>query len=190
MRDIAGRAGVSTGNAYYYFGSKEELVQEYYALAHAEHLAASAAALASEADLGVPGCKATVRALIDVSAPYHASRPRSTSTRRSRAARSARSARSPARPATRRSRLYREVVDGSSARMSREVRERLPELLWLYSMGVVLYWVHDTSDGCARTYLLIDRTVPLADRLIRMSRLPVLRSTMTDLVSLVDDLRR
>ena len=27
MRDIAARAGVSTGNAYYYFGSKEELVQ-------------------------------------------------------------------------------------------------------------------------------------------------------------------
>ena len=71
MRDIAARAGVSTGNAYYYFGSKEELVQEYYVLAHAEHLAASAAALAGEADLGAR-LRATVRALIDVSAPYHA----------------------------------------------------------------------------------------------------------------------
>jgi len=54
----------------------------------------------------------------------------------------------------------------------------------------VLYWVHDTSPGCSRTYLLIDRTVPLVDRLIRMSRLPVLRSTLADIVSLVDDLRR
>ena len=61
---------------------------------------------------------------------------------------------------------------------------------WLYSLGVVLYWVHDTSPGCSRTYLLIDRTVPLVDRLIRMSRLPVLRSTLADIVSLVDDLRR
>jgi hypothetical protein len=36
---------------------------------------------------------------------------------------------------------------------------------------------------------LIDRTAPLADRLIRMSRLPVLRSARTGIVSLVDSLR-
>jgi hypothetical protein len=24
------------------------------------------------------------------------------------------------------------------------------ELLWLYSTGIVLYWVHDTSPGCER----------------------------------------
>ena len=29
MRAIAQRAGVSTGNAYYYFSSKEELIQEF-----------------------------------------------------------------------------------------------------------------------------------------------------------------
>ena len=75
-------------------------------------------------------------------------------------------------------------------RIDSSLRARLPELLWLYSLGVVLDWVHDTSPGCSRTYLLIDRTVPLVDRLIRMSRLPVLRSTLADIVSLVDDLRR
>jgi hypothetical protein len=31
MRAIAKEAGVATGNAYYYFDSKEELIQEYYA---------------------------------------------------------------------------------------------------------------------------------------------------------------
>jgi len=46
-----------------------------------------------------------------------------------------------------------------------------------------------TPTGRSRTCLLIDRTVPLVDRLIRMSRLPVLRSTLADIVSLVDDLR-
>ena len=75
-------------------------------------------------------------------------------------------------------------------RIDSSLRARLPELLWLYSLGAVLYWVHDTSPGCSRTYLLIDRTVPLVDRLIRMSRLPVLRSTLADIGSLVDDLRR
>jgi AcrR family transcriptional regulator len=40
MRAIAKEAGVATGNAYYYFGSKEELIHEYYARNHAEHAAA------------------------------------------------------------------------------------------------------------------------------------------------------
>jgi AcrR family transcriptional regulator len=188
MRDIAARAGVSTGNAYYYFGSKEELVQEFYELSHAEHLAASAAVLAAETDLGAR-LRGTVRALIEVSAPYHAfaatfykyaaepSSPLSPFSKES----------SPARDAS--IALYREVVDGSSARMSREVRERLPELLWLYSMGVVLYWVHDTSPGCGRTLHLIDVTAPVTARVVAATRLPVLRSLVTDLAGLIDDLR-
>ena len=85
--------------------------------------------------------------------------------------------------------LYTEVVDGSSVKLDHDLRARLPELLWLYSLGVIMFWVHDTSPGCAKTYDLIDRTVPLADRLVAMSRLPVLRSTMADVISIVDDLR-
>ena len=38
MRAVAERAGVSLGNAYYYFESKEVLLQEYYARGHVEHL--------------------------------------------------------------------------------------------------------------------------------------------------------
>ncbi len=45
------------------------------------------------------------------------------------------------------------------------LRERLPELLWLCSLGITLFWVHDSSDGCARTYQLIGATVPLIDQL-------------------------
>ena len=188
MRDIAALAGVSTGNAYYYFGSKEELVQEFYELAHGEHVAASATVLAAETDLGAR-LRGTVRALIEVSAPYHAfaatfykyaaepSSPLSPFSKES----------SPARDAS--IALYREVVDGSSARMSKQVRERLPELLWLYSMGVVLYWVHDTSPRCARTLHLIDVTAPVAARLVSATRMPVLRTLVTDLAGLIDDLR-
>ena len=43
MRAIASAAGVSIGNAYYYFGSKEELIREFYARNQAEHAAAMAA---------------------------------------------------------------------------------------------------------------------------------------------------
>src|SRR5919109_3809949 len=42
MRAIAERAGVALGNAYYYFASKEHLIQAFYARTHEEHVAACA----------------------------------------------------------------------------------------------------------------------------------------------------
>lgn len=188
MRAIARAAGVSTGSAYYYFSSKEELIQEFYARSHAEHVAACRAVLDSETEFA-PRVRGTLRALVDVMGPYHAfaakffkhaaepSNPLSPFSRES----------SPARDAA--ISLYREVVDGSATRIDRELRAQLPELLWLYSLGVVLFWVHDTSPGCRKTYRLIDRTVPLADRLVSLSRLRVLRSVLTDVISIIEEMR-
>src|SRR5207244_2446742 len=51
MRAIAERAGVALGNAYYYFRSKEHLIQAFYARAHEEHVAAARPILAREKDL-------------------------------------------------------------------------------------------------------------------------------------------
>lgn len=53
MRAIAQEAGVATGNAYYYYGSKEELIQEYCARNQADHAAAYRRVLAEETRLGV-----------------------------------------------------------------------------------------------------------------------------------------
>jgi hypothetical protein len=53
-------------------------------------------------------------------------------------------------------------------------------------MEIVLYWVHDTSPGCERTYRLIDSTAPLAERLIRLARLPRLRSLTRRLLRVAD----
>ena len=187
MRAIAARAGVSTGNAYYYFGSKEELIQEFYAHNQAEHLAACRDVLAAETHLAAR-LSGTVRAQVDVMAPYHsfaatlykyAAEPASPLSPFSPQS-------SPARLAS--IALFREVVDGSRARMGPEVRERLPELLWLYSLGITLYWVHDTSAACSRTYQLIDATVRVIAKLVSASRLPVLRSALTDLIGVIDQL--
>lgn len=188
MRAIAERAGVSTGNAYYYFGSKEELIQEFYLRNHARHLAACRDVLAADTDL-TSRLRGTLRALIDVSAPYHAfaatfykhaaepSSPLSPFSAQSSPVRDAAIA------------IYREVADGSSARIGPGLRARLPELLWLYSMGIILYWVHDTSPGCARTYRLIDMTAPVAGRLVAAARIPVLRATVRDITAILDELR-
>jgi AcrR family transcriptional regulator len=188
MRAVAAAAGVSTGNAYYYFGSKEELIREFYARSQADHAAAARAVLAAETDFAAR-LRGTLRALIDVLGPYHEfaakffkhaaepSNPLSPFSPQSSPVRDAATA------------LYGEVVAGSTLRVNRDLRAQLPELLWLYSLGVILYWVHDSSPGCTKTYALIDQTVPLADRLLSLSRHRVLNSALTDVISIIDDLR-
>jgi len=49
--------------------------------------------------------------------------------------------------------------------------------------------VYDHSEGSAATRLLAKRTVPLVQRAIELSRLPVLRTTIHDLVGLVGELK-
>jgi hypothetical protein len=65
----------------------------------------------------------------------------------------------------------------------------MPELLWLLHMGVVLFWVHDRSPGQRRTRALVDRSVPIVDKLARMTRLPVVRGVVNDLTGLLQSLR-
>ena len=58
MRAIAQEAGVAVGNAYYYFGSKDHLIQEFYAQSQVEHRAAAQPVLDREerSVRGSPGC--------------------------------------------------------------------------------------------------------------------------------------
>lgn len=176
----------ATGNAFYYYGSKEEMLQEFYARNHAEHVAACRPVLNAETRLAAR-IRGVLRAFIDVQAPHHAF-----------SAKLYKHVAEPASPLSpfgtvstpRRTAaiaLYAEVISGANIRVPAALRKRLPELLWLYSLGIVLYWVHDSSPGCEKTYRLIDSTAPIAERLIRLARLPVLRSMACQLLSLLDD---
>jgi AcrR family transcriptional regulator len=188
MRAIAKEAGVSVGNAYYYFGSKEQLIQAYYDELQDEHNAACRAVLDRERDFA-PRLYGVLKARIDTMVPYHefagkffkfAAEP--TSPLNPFSAESG-----PARAAA--VAIYREVVDGSTLKLDPEFQAELPELLWVYSMGIVLYWVHDSSPGCRKTYLLAERTVPLVNRMVKMSRLPGFKSVTKDLVQVIRDVR-
>jgi AcrR family transcriptional regulator len=188
MRAIAETAGVSVGNAYYYFGSKEELVQGFYDQLAGDHVAAAAAPLAASTDLA-ERLRGTLLAWLAVAEPYHAlagrffaaaaqpGNPLSPFSAESHAPREAEVA------------LYREVIEGSSVRVAEEVRADLPELLWLYHLGIVLFWVYDTSADLRRTRALIDRTVPMVERLCRLSRLRLLRPLARQVPQLLAELR-
>ena len=189
MRGIAAAAGVSVGNAYYYFPSKQHLVQAYYDHSQELHVAAAAPALAEETTF-----QARLRAvLVTRLDPMQEEKTFATGLFRYAA-----DPTSPLSPFSEESRparessigLFADVVAGSrDLKVPTELRDALPELLWLYQMGVVLYWVHDPSPGSARTYDLAERTVPLVVRLVNLARYRLLRGVLTDLLALLHDLR-
>jgi AcrR family transcriptional regulator len=189
MRAIAKEAGVAVGNAYYYFDSKDHLIQGFYERVQAALREAAAPVLADELDFA-SRLRGVMHAGIDVNAPYHsfaatffktAAEPSSPLSPFSRES-------SPAREAA--VEIFREVIDGSSAKLDPELRKELPELLWLGWMGVVLFWVHDRSPDQRRTRRLIDGAVPLIDRLVGVSRLRVLRPALRQTLTLIDTVRR
>src|SRR5690242_1940260 len=116
MRAIAKEAGVAVGNAYYYFDSKEHLIQGFYDRVQAAHRTAAHQVMAGEKDFAAR-LRGVLHAGIDVNAPYHAfaatffksaaepSSPLSPFSRESSPAREAAIA------------IFREVVDGSDAKL-------------------------------------------------------------------------
>ncbi|MEV4317844.1 TetR family transcriptional regulator [Actinocrispum sp. NPDC049592] len=185
MRAVAKQAGVSTGNAYYYFESKDHLIQGFYDRIQAAHRDACTEILASERDFA-PRLRGVLLAWLDVAEPYHefagqffknAADPASPLSPFSDSSQPARAASIG---------LFEEVLAG--VRLDPGLRAELPRLLWLYLMGIVLFWVHDRSAGRSRSRMLVNRTVPLVDRLIHMSRLPGLRPITREIVSLAGDL--
>ena len=74
-------------------------------------------------------------------------------------------------------------------RIPSDLREELPFLLWLYHMGIILFWIHDSSRKQVRTYRLIDKTVDLLDRLISLASNPLMRPVRKRALGLVQELR-
>ena len=74
------------------------------------------------------------------------------------------------------------------ARIPNDLRAELPYLLWLYHMGIILFWIHDSCKR-ARTYRLIDQTVDLVDKLISLASNPLMRPVRKKALRLVAELR-
>lgn len=186
MRVIAKEAGVSVGNAYYYFAGKEHLIQGFYDRIAAEHQAAVRPVLDRETDLEAR-LAGVLRCWLDIAAPYHEfaaqffknaadpDSPLSPFSAESQHAREAAIA------------VHREVLAGSKSKVPEELREILPELMWLSQMGLVLYWVFDRSPDRARSYRLAARGARLTTRGVALARFRVLRPLVREVHELFTD---
>lgn len=186
MRAIAQEAGVSVGNAYYYFTNKEHLVQGFYDRLAAEHAAAVRPVLDGDRDLAVR-MRGVLLTWLDVAEPYHRfaaqffknaadpESPLSPFSEESVAAREAAIS------------IHRQCLAGSDTRTDPGLAELLPQLMWLMQMGLVLYWVYDRTEGAERSRRLVERTAPIAARAIALSRFRVLRPLVRQVHDVLED---
>lgn len=186
MRAIAAEAGVALGSAYHYFASKDELVLELYHESVKEQRVAASEALSGLTGLG-ERLQAALNAGVDALTPYHrfggaflgsALPPGSAVNPFAGPSRQAR------KDAVE---LFQEVLEGT--KVPPYLRAQLPELLWLGYMGVVLFWVYDSSDGQRRTRTLIAGAAPLVAKMVGFARLPVVKPLVVEALALRERVR-
>ena len=62
----------------------------------------------------------------------------------------------------------------------------MPQILWLYQMGIILFWIYDRSPEQRRTHALIDKSLKIVVRMIKLSGSPLLRPVRKVVVELVE----
>lgn len=185
MREIASTSGVALGGAYYYFASKEAIIQAYYDGVQAEHerrvregLAAGKLelkarlllALNTKLDI-VEGDRRLLAALFRFSAePEHPLSPLSPATRAVREQSVA---------------ILAQAI--GDERLPDDIRNVLPMALWALQMGILLYFIYDQSEGQQRTRRLVEGAVTLLVRVLSLAKLSVLKPIRGSVFALLRD---
>ncbi len=187
MRDIAAKAGVATGAAYYYYASKDAIVMAFYERAWREMQPAIETAAAD-----ARGLEAKLRAIVRVKLEYFAAN-RAVLRALLRTGADTKHPLSPFSAETAEIReadiaWFRRILDDGGVRVPRDLGSHLPGVLWFFQMGVIFFWVTDESPHQARAQRLLDLSAKIVVSLIRMAGLPLtrpMRKTAVELIELV-----
>ncbi len=184
IRDIADRAGLSLGAAYYYFHSKEAIVGAYYDYVQDEHLARARAAFAVSRGFG-DRLRAAFHTKIDImqqdrrllralfrygGEPDHPLSWFGPATRGQR---------------DRCAAIFAEAIAGE--RFPPDMRDAAPVLLWTLHMGILLFFLYDTSPHERRTRKLIDAAVDFTVDVKRIVTSPLLRPMRRKVLNVLRD---
>jgi AcrR family transcriptional regulator len=184
MREIATEAGVALGSAYYYFESKEALVMAFYEHASQEMSVQIASGLA-----GTKVLERRLRAILDVRFEYFAPNRLLLGA----LARHAADPQNPLSPFSDETAHIRELdlqrfaiaIEGSSVTLPKDLAPYLPKLLWLYQMGLILFWISDRSPDQIRTRQLRDKSLSLLVAALKLAGFPLLRPLRKKIVDLL-----
>ena len=174
MRDIAAKAGVALGGAYYYFSSKDAIVLAFYGEMQENSNETVLAGLAGQKKL-----KDRIQSVLD-------QRLKLLQPNRKFCAalfRHAPDSADPLSPFSRETHQIREgaiehmriAMEGSDTKVPSDLKPRLPYLLWLYQMALIMFWLYDRSPDQERTHKLMDKSLVLLVNLLRISALPLMK---------------
>jgi AcrR family transcriptional regulator len=185
MREISKEAGVALGAAYYYFPSKEAIVQAYYDEVQQEHHSRVSAALSS-ADLNLEArLRAAFHAKLDIlqgdrkllgalfrytGEPDHPLAILGEGTRQNR----------------QQSIAIFDLVIGQE-KLPADIRALLPSALWALHMGILLYFIYDTSSLQERSRKLADGALKLVVQVLALAKVPLLKPFRGRLLSLLSE---
>lgn len=173
MREIATEAGVAVGAAYYYFDSKDALVMAFYershremqaeinaALGHAKTLEARLRAIISQKFTYFEPNRKLLSALTAHTDPEHPLSPFSKETASIREEDIA---------------AFEQAAQESGVKLPPSVSPYLARMLWLYQMGLILFWVYDKTPGQSKTMALYEKTLKMLIVTLRIAGFPLLR---------------
>jgi AcrR family transcriptional regulator len=185
MRELASAAGTSLGSAYYYFPSKEAIIQAYYDDVQAEHARRVTAALGenrldlkdrlraafhSKLDI-VQGDRKLLGALFRYTGePQHPLSALGDGTRRNRQQSMS---------------VFLAAI--GDEKLPDDIRAILPTGLWALHMGILLYFIYDDSPEQQRTRQLVDAVLALLVRLLALVKFSVLKPVRGGILAILRD---
>ena len=189
MREIAAEAGVALGAAYYYFSSKEALVLAFYERASDELHHRIEAALAAEPRPGWKNLEKRLSTILEAKFEYFAPNRLFLGALSGHAADPS----NPLSPFSDETRHIRErdmqhfanALEASGVPTPKDLAPHLPKLLWLYQMGLILFWIYDGSARQRRTDLLRARSLVLVVSALRFVGFPLLRPLRKGIIDVV-----
>jgi AcrR family transcriptional regulator len=183
MRDIAAAANVALGTTYYYFASKDAILQAYYETVQAEHERRVRAAFEeNKLDL-VERLKIVMHTKLDI--VQHDRKLLGAIFRYAGEPEHPLSCLGPATGDTRR----RSFAVINHALAGEDLPEDLARLLaislWSLQMGMMVYFIYDKSEGQQRTRKLVDSSLELTARVVRIAKSRLLRPLRTKILDLL-----
>jgi AcrR family transcriptional regulator len=182
MQDVASRADVAKGATYYYFSSKEAIIQAYYQAVQGdqERICAEAfarggslkarlrSAMHSKFDLAQEDRKLLGVVFRYTGEPDHplSCLGRGTAEIRARA-----------------TNIFRNAIAGE--KLPKDLEILLPITLWALQMGLLVMFLYDSSDEQRRTRRLADGALELTLKLLVLAKLAVLKPVRTKILALL-----
>jgi AcrR family transcriptional regulator len=190
MRDVAAEAGVALGAAYYYYPSKDAIVLAFYQRSCTEMQPQIQDAIAKSAGNLEDRLKALIHVKLEYFAPYRG-------VLRALLKNGADPAH-PLSPFSENNKSIREVdivwfqkiLSGCGIRIPQDLAPHLPDVLWMFQMGVIYFWITDESDGQHRTDRLLALGAKIVTSLLKIAGLPLTRPLRKIAVELIEIVKR